>query len=695
MNRTFWIACVIVAFLAIMLCCLVLVLGGVVGLLWFDESPLDSVNEAASSLPPDPTFTPQVIRATPTATAEATPEHGSGVSVAEATPLPEAYSSETLLALEEIIVPTNDMRELARRLKGVRNIPLTVEPPLGARSVGEKKIFWAMNVDTNKPLQVDATLRYVTDHLYFWIEDGVRYREQDLRDLAETFERTIYPRTREFFGSEWTPGVDGDPHLYVLYARGLGRKLAGYFSSSDSYHPLAHPYSNGHEMFLLNVDILPLDDPFTYGVLAHEFQHMIHWHQDRNEDSWLDEGFSELAAFLNGYYQSGFDEMYASNTSIQLNDWPTSSSITAPHYGASFLFVNYFLGRFGEDLTKALVAHPDNGLVSVDSVLGENGVIDPASGNPVGADDVFMDWAITSYLNDEEVDDGRYTYHLYPEAPQAEETVEISRCPVDGESRVVVQYGVEYIRITCRGKFTLNFEGSLTTKVLPANPHSGSHAFWSNKGDQSNMTLTRNFDLREIRGPLTLTYWTWFEIEKDYDYVYVSASTDGDRWHILTTPSGTDENPAGNSYGWGYNGGSGGGPKWIHEFVDISRYAGKEVYLRFEYVTDAAVHGEGFLLDDVGIPEIGYFSDFEEDDGGWEAEGFVRIQNVLPQAYGLALISLGDRVSVDKIEITEDMSAEIPIQIGGDIGVDEVILVVSGTTRHTRQPAPYHFSIMP
>jgi immune inhibitor A len=693
MNKTFWITCLILSILAISLCCLGLVVTGLVGYLRIADSSMDDGANILQSRPAAPSPTPQVIRVTPTPAILLAPEQDHGSPELTATPVPEVFTSHTLITLEEEIIPTNDMRELARRLKGIQNIPLTLEAPLESRSVGDGKIFWATNVDTNKPFQVEATLRYVTDHLYFWIENGVRYSEGDLRDLAETFEHSIYPTTREFFGSEWKPGVDGEPQLYVLYARNLGRNLAGYFSSADAYHPLAHPYSNAHEMFLLNADVLTLYDPFTYGVLAHEFQHMIHWHQDRNETSWLNEGFSELAAFLNGYYKGGFDRLYTSNPSIQLNDWPNNASVTAPHYGASFLFVNYFLGRFGEDMTKALVAHPDNGLVSVDSVLRENDVVNPLTGEVVSADDVFMDWVITSYLNDGEVEDGRYTYSIYPEAPQAKETERIRSCPVENQTREVSQYGVDYILITCPGEYSLSFEGSVITNLIPEDPRSGSYAFWSNKGDESNMTLTRYFDLREIRGSLTLSYWTWYDIEKDYDYAYVSASTDGERWHILTTPSGTDENPAGNSYGWGYNGESGGGPKWIHEIVDISRYSGKEVYLRFEYVTDAAVHGEGLLLDDVGIPEIGYFTDFETDDGGWEAEGFVRIQNVLPQTYGLAVITKGSTISVQHIAVSESITAEIPIRIGE--GVDEVVLVVSGTTRFTRQPAPYRFSIMP
>ncbi len=48
----------------------------------------------------------------------------------------------------------------------------------------------------------------------------------------------------------------------------------------------------------MNADNTDLADSFTYSVLAHEFQHMIHWYRDRNEESWMNEGFSELACIF-------------------------------------------------------------------------------------------------------------------------------------------------------------------------------------------------------------------------------------------------------------------------------------------------------------------------------------------------------------------------------------------------------------
>jgi hypothetical protein len=407
----------------------------------------------------------------------------------------------------------------------------------------------------------------------------------------------------------------------------------------------------------------------------------------------MNEGFSDLAMFLNGYDIGGHDFIYANNPDLQLNDWPNDSTQTVPHYGASFLFTTYFLDRFGEDATKTLVAHPANGLDSLDQVLAEIGARDPLTGSTIEADDVFTDWVLASFLQDGRIDDGRYTYHNYPNAPRPSSTEKIRSCGGKRFTRDVRQYGVDYISIKCRGNYTLHFEGSTQVGVLPADPYSGDYAFWSNKGDESDMTLTRTFDFTDHEGPLTLSYWTWYDIEEDYDYLYLEASLDGESWDILSTPSGTPDNPTGQNYGWGYTGLSGGDPSWIEENVDLSQYAGQKVQLRFEYITDTAVHGEGLLLDEVSIPEISYSTDFEDDDGGWEAVGFVRIQNVLPQSFRLALISKGGTTIVEHLDLSSDNVFDTTLSFDDDL--DEVILVVTGTTRSTRQPATYRFYLVP
>jgi len=221
--------------------------------------------------------------------------------------------------------------------------------------------------------------------------NGVKYREADLQQLADTFDQDIVPTDRAFFGMEWNPGVDGDPRFYVLYAGGLGSSLAGYFSSADELPPAAHPYSNAHEMFLMNSDTVNLNEEYIYGTMAHEFQHMIHWYQDRNEETWVNEGFSMLAEHVNGYDSGGFDYDYMLNPDLQLTDWGPDTGENGPHYGASYLFMVYFLDRFGEDATKAWVALKENGFAGLDKVMQELGWMNPSTGKVYSGYDVFSE----------------------------------------------------------------------------------------------------------------------------------------------------------------------------------------------------------------------------------------------------------------------------------------------------------------
>ena len=667
MNKNTSILLIILAVVLVLCCCLIIILSGV----------YYSFVKFGNIIP--------TIEANLPVTSD-----GSTPTPFEITRQPiDQIPTETLKQLEGIVVPENDLAGLACRFKNVCNIPPTLAAPAEPYTEGAQQTFWVNNEDTNSYFQADATLRYVTPHSYFWVENSAKYNQQDIKDLMDAFENKIYPTDREFFGSEWTPGVDDDPHIYILYTSGLGSNVGGYFYSPDEYPAQVRQYSNAHEMFYISSSE-PLSDAYTYGTLAHEFQHMIHWYQDRNETSFLNEGFSELATFLNKYDNGYFDQVYTSDPDLNLTDWLGSTGDNTAHYGASFLFVTYFLDRFGEDTTKALIHNQQNGLDSIDGTLAQNNITDPSTGKGVTADDFFLDWTITNIIQDSSVGDGRYVYHNYPKAPSASPTETITNCPADTSSRTVNQYGVDYIRINCPGNYSLHFEGATSTRILPADPHSGSHAFWSNKGDESDMTLTHVFDLTGVSGPVSMSYWTWYDIEQDFDYVYVEASTDNQHWTILTTPSGTASNPNGASYGWGYTGPSNG---WIQESVDLSEFAGKKISVRFEYLTDPAVNGEGFLLDDVSIPSINYSTDFETSDSTWQEAGFTRIENALPQTFRLALITqTASGTTVQIVPVAADQSADIPLSIGKN-GVKDAVLVVTGTTRFTRVIAQYQFSI--
>jgi hypothetical protein len=607
----------------------------------------------------------------------------------------KGLSDQTMETLINTIVPINDPIELAERLRGVSGVSPILATSAAPIAEGTVKTFWVGNVDTIENFQIEAEMVYATPHVYFWVEREVKYELDEVQALVDDFEERSYPTVRSFFGSEWSPGIDGDEHLYILYARNLGSTVAGYFSAADSLPAEAHEYSNGHEMFYLSADNVELWEDFTYSVLAHEFQHMIHWYRDRNEESWMNEGLSELAAHLSGFDVSGWDWAYADDPDIALTYWPTSGGT---HYGQSFLFMAYFLDRFGAEATQAVVANPANGLTSIDQVLLDQNITDAATGRVLTADDIHRDWGVALVLQDENVADGRYAYQSYrPPIVQSVDTIEDCSAATGRQTRQVNQYGLDYIQIECSGSFTLAFDGASVVPVLPGEPISGDFAYWSNRGDESDMTLTRSFDLTGVESSsIELEYMIWYDIEEGWDYLYLEVSRDGgETWKILETPSGTAEDSSGNSFGWAYTGFSGGGdaPAWIEERVDLSEYAGEEIQLRFEYITDAAVNGDGLLVDDISIDAIGYAEDFEGDEDGWDAEGWVKLYNRLPQKYAVVLVEQGDETRVREIDLDGANAGEIEVELGGQF--DEATLIISGMTRYTWQPAAYTFEIIP
>ena len=594
--------------------------------------------------------------------------------------------AETERLLETTDVPVRDLHDLAVRLKDLpvdtpRTINLSGSPDY---PVGTRRLFHVSNVDTDEQFDIYAILEYKTEHAYMWVEEGERFDLDDLTSAADLFEEYSYPTNRAFFGSEWGPGVDNDPHLSILHAAGLG-SVAGYYSSADEFVSDVRDDSNEMEMFYINLDNVTINDEFYNGVLAHEFQHMIHWYNDRNEETWLNEGFSELAMYLNNFDTGSHDYSFASQPDTQLNSWPEHPAPAYANYGAGYLFTSYFLDRFGPDATQALVASRDNSFASVDSVLQD-------LGTDLAFEDLFADWVIANLLDDPGFSDGRYGYadiDLY--IFNVEFTYYAFDYPVS-RSETVHQYGTDYIELNGERPLVFHFTGSTQVGLVDAVAHSGDYLWWSNRGDDSDMTLTRAFDLSDVEDA-SLEFWTWYDLEEDWDYAYLEISADGGAtWEILETPSGTDANPNGNSFGWGYTGRSDGEtPRWIQERVDLSGYAGQEVEIRFELIADDAVNRPGFILDDVSIPEISYFSDFEENDGGWESAGFIRHANVLPQRWLVQLVLEGAETTVERLGLAEDQVGEWLIPL--DSSTDRAVITISGLAPVTTEMASYSYEI--
>lgn len=660
----------------LLLCACLTVLGGsVIGLLAWNAGEQGRAVTVPTARP-WPSLTPVPPTGTPVPPTPTLPP-------ATETPTPVVESLDLVGRMRAAELPQRDIRLLAERLRIHGPIPRVVRETPPDYQIGDVESFWVGNLDTLQHTRVAAVLRYITPQLYVWVEDGVNYDREGLARSADQFERHTYPTTRAFFGSEWSPGVDADPRLHVLHSTGsrMGTSVAGYYSSADEYSQLANPYSNEREMFYISLSGLVPGTDLYDGVLAHEFQHMIHWAKDRNEDTWVNEGCSELSAHLNGYDPGGFEWAYIADPDVQLTNWPSEGS-SASNYGASYLFMLYFLGRFGPEATQAVVAQAENGTAGFDRVLVDYDLT---------FDDVFTDWLAANYLDNlAMVGDSAGSAYSYPEAVIGPVSIDVSHAtyPVERDS-TVHQYGADYVRLTGAGDLAIEFEGATSVRLVPTDAYSGQYAWWSNRGDDSDATLTRAFDLTGVESA-TLQVRMWYDIERDWDYAYVGVSTNGGRtWDLLSGAKTTTSNLNGNSFGPGYTGQSGG---WIEERFDLSHYAGREVMVRFEYVTDDAVHRSGWLIDDIRISELGYADDMEAGPGGWEANGFVYSDNRVPQRYLVRLITVGQTVNVRALVVDESGYGRAEIRgLGAEINT--AVLVVAAAAPATTETAPYRYSI--
>jgi immune inhibitor A len=678
MHRTLALLISTAALLAAVSCCCCC--GSLDPTEWWPGLDWEEIATAVSETPVPPVYDTPTPEVTPVLTREPVGDAG----------------AETERLLETTEVPVRDLHDLAIRLLGLPpDTPRTVNPDGSPDyDVGTRRVFRASNQDTDEQFDVYAILEYKTEHVYMWVEEGVRFDRDDLRAAAELFEKSTYPTNRAFFGSEWSPGVDNDPHLSILHARSLGSTIAGYYSSRDEFISevlkddpvgLESSPSNEMEMFYINIETVTVNDSFYNGVLAHEFQHMIHWYNDRNEETWMNEGFSELAMYLNGFDVGGSEWSFAMQPDNQLNDMDYDAPDSSASYGAGYLFTSYFLDRFGSDATQALVGHAENSFASVDAVLEE-------FNTGLTYEDLYADWIVANLLDNPNITDGWFGYEdIDPPSFEIVTTHRRSDYPVS-TSATVHQYGTDYIEVHSDNPLTLQFTGSTQIGLVNTQARSGRYMWWSNRGDDSDMTLTRGFDLSDV-SEATLEFWTWYDIEEDWDYAYVEISADGgETWEMLTTPSGTPTNPNGNSFGWAYTGRSDGDPaEWIKEQIDLSPYAGQEVLVRFEYITDDAVNRPGFVVDDIAIPEIDYFSDFEEDEDGWEPAGFIRHANVLQQRWLVQMVLFGPDTTVERLELDEDQVGEWVIPL--DNRTDRAVLTVSGLAPVTTELGSYSYEI--
>ena len=288
-------------------------------------------------------------------------------------------------------------------------------PNASADAIGQTQIFNVNSkYDQLSRTSLSATLRYISEHAYFYVED--RYWDNlnlnqrtilnnNISALAQEFDNNIYPMEIQFWGSEPNPGIDNDSKITIVL-EDLVSGNGGYFANSNGYPKQIANDSNEREIIFISVSA----GNFAKIFLGHEFQHLISHNQKElirkvQEDIWLNELRSEYSVSLLGYnnnfYNSSLEKRvsaFLENPSDSLTEWPNVSA----DYVQVVLFGQYLLEQFGQSIFKETLQSLAVGISSINKFLQDHNYAERFS-------NVFENWTIANYLNNVSLD-MRYGY---------------------------------------------------------------------------------------------------------------------------------------------------------------------------------------------------------------------------------------------------------------------------------------------
>ncbi|MCB9419075.1 MAG: immune inhibitor A [Ardenticatenaceae bacterium] len=590
--------------------------------------------------------------------------------------------------LNQSMPPERDDIALAEAYRGAVEPPPAATPVAEPLTVGTHQTFNINNLVDNTIVEIDAVLAAVSDHGYFWFDTGPESVDPDPALLAEVESAfdTIYETDTFYFGPESNPGIDGDPHVYVVHASPLALcgsvncGFAGYFTADNVLPQTANPDSNQHEMFIMNSQ--QFGTGFYLNVLGHEFRHMIEDNHDRGDADWHAEGSATLAEELLGYPDSGQQRgnAFLSNPDQQLNSWVDSAvASTLPYYGMGYVLNRYIFDRLGSDLYRQFATSPAYGLRAVDAVAAANGL-------DLTGQQLWLDWLVALAIHNDPNAPEKYQFKGTPLDTVAMTSVKRSQ---DFDT-TVGQYAVDYYELP-DGPMTINFQGEQLVPLLNTVPYSGEAMWYAQRANYSDARLTRTVDLTSVDSA-TLQYAVYADIEQGYDFGYVSVSVDNGRtWQGLTAKGmqglAEEDNPSGSAYTDRFY--TGRTQAWVEESIDLTPYAGQVIQLRFEYITDLILTFGGLAIDNIAIPEIGFYDDAETLADGWTAEGFTRATGYIPQSWHLQLVTFENDVPVvETLSLNEDQTLSLTLDESR-----RPILIAAASAPFTLEPAHYRLSI--
>lgn len=308
--------------------------------------------------------------------------------------------------------------------------------------VGDKATFNTYNIEQGCNEKIKATLKKIGKHCYVYVQDGQKVESKAIDKIVNAFDNKIYPEDRSMFGNEWSPGIDDDARITLLlldikdgYNPNTGNTAytGGYFNAGDCYTKAKYPTSNQREMLYLDTyPSQPGTDKFL-SVIAHEFQHMIHWNHDPKEFTWMNESMSQLASYLCGYGHPSQIDAFMRTPDNNLVAWADDDVVA--NYGQAYMWAQYISNTIASTderrkaFVRRMVSQKSQGFSGINAAIEKQGIKNTAK-------NLFRNFCVANYLNDDRIENSAYGYpsilsrfYLNPEE-------KIEKAPFKGKSSV-------------------------------------------------------------------------------------------------------------------------------------------------------------------------------------------------------------------------------------------------------------------
>jgi hypothetical protein len=489
--------------------------------------------------------------------------------------------------------------------------------------------------------------------------DGYRdyMNGSQLRAVMDEFDNKIHDKDTTFFGNyNYRPGPLNDGKIQVLVFNIRDSFFYGIFSQGFIMGYFWSYVSNLNNANIIHIDTWQwyrrqgphpdggvtcpyIKTPYTGSALlpyqyeatfAHEFQHLIHYDNDPNELSWVNEGCSTLAEFICGYGHTTNLFYYMAYF------WDTSLVIwegNLENYGVVYLWTLYMYEHYGgQRLIWDIVHEQANGIEGWNNVLRNHHI-------RKNFDQIFQDWAIANYLDDTSFACGIYGYYNLdlPCAASGGWDIPYSIAywglydemyPTGWIIPERLPYIVWYWELYDGSPaIKVKFDGDQYAGIFP---HSASNEWYSDGIAYSWFRLGHTFTIPATGA--TLKFWSNYAIEENWDYGYVEVhDLDTGEWYTLpgintvsTLPNPQDNpncpddaEPAAYDTAGRWNAFTGDSGGWYQEQMDLSDFAGHNIELYFTYWTDPYTLWRGWYVDDIEIPELGFSDNVESGANSW------------------------------------------------------------------------------